>query len=65
MKIRNLPYDELNDAEKKVVQLHYKGQLEDIGSECRNEVCAKGIREFWEMHRLTDTEDGTYEGWIE
>jgi hypothetical protein len=64
MRIRNLPYDKLNTIEKKIVDRHYKGQMEDEGSDCRNQKCATGVREFWEMHRLTDTEGGHYNGWI-
>ena len=65
VKIRNLPFDQLNGKEKAVVKRHYEGQMNDIGSECRNEKCKEGVEQFWEMHREIDTENGTYDGWID
>lgn len=65
MKIRNLPFDKLNNKEKKVVLLHQKYQLEDNNSTCWKEICKNSVQEFWEEHREADTEKGTYDGWIE
>ena len=65
MKVRNLPYDELNEKEQVVVQTHYKGQLDDEDSDCRNQKCKNSIQDFWETHRETDTDNGLYDGWID
>ena len=65
MKIRNLHFDKLNNKEKKVVLLHYKGQINDKQINCRNMPCVNSVQDFWEIHREVDTDKGNYGGWIE
>ncbi len=64
MKIRNLPFNKLNNKEKKVVLLHYEEQIKDKQVNCRNMHCVNSVQEFWEIHREMDTENGEYNGWI-
>lgn len=72
MKIRNLPYDELNEKEQKIVMTFWKSQTEiriidgEEFYECEHHpVCKKSIQDFWEAHREGDTENGEYDGWNE
>lgn len=64
MNVRNLPYDKLNEIEKKVVREHRERQLKDETSNCKKHSCNNSIEEFWENHRETDTNFGNYNGWI-
>jgi len=62
MKIRNLPFDELNELEKELVKLHFKECLNDIYL-CNHPDCKKSINDFWEIHREEDTDRGEYNEW--
>jgi hypothetical protein len=63
MKVRNLPFNDLNDEEKKIVINHFNSCMQDDDMECG--VIHSDIDDFWECHREEDTDDGNYEGWIE
>ena len=65
MKIRNIPYDKLNEKEKKIVDDHYKGQIDDKQINCKDMPCVNSVQDFWEMHREADTDFGRYDGWVE
>ena len=71
MKIRNLPFNELNEREQKVVIKHFnemhKVSLVDNEPffECENHELCNTINGFWEVHREADTDDGEYDGWAE
>lgn len=64
MKIRNLPYNELNEKEKIIVKAYRESKLKSINSICKDEVCNNSVEEFWEKHRENDTNNGKYDGWI-
>lgn len=59
MIIRNLPYKELNEIERRIVKAFYVERLLD-DDECSLD---KDVDGFWEVHRETDTENGKYDGW--
>lgn len=61
MKIRNLPFNELNEVEQALVESWYPVCIN--GGGCRHRNCEKDIQTFWGNHRTADTENGTYEGW--
>lgn len=61
MKIRNVPYDKLDDGEQRVVRKHYKECMHDKNMECRN--LHSDLISFWEAHRKEDTNNGKYDGW--
>lgn len=63
MKIRNLPYKELNEKEKRIVGLFHDECLADEGQTCKDCPEEWTVEGFWERHREADTENGTYDGW--
>jgi len=50
-----------------VAKLHWKEQTQVLGKidECKNHPQCKTLEGFWEAHREGDTENGSYDGWIE
>jgi hypothetical protein len=71
MKIRNLPYKDLNDKEKAIVKAHYNSQTKPYifegkkyPAECEGHPQCKTLNGFWEAHREGDTDDGRYSGWV-
>ena len=65
MKIRNLPFEQLNDAEKKIVKRHWRVCMSDKGQTCFDDEKEQTVEGFWERHREVDTENGEYDGWME
>lgn len=63
MIIRNLPFKGLNGKEKKIIKVFYKECMSDKTMECHK--LHKNINAFWEEHREVDTNDGTYNGWVD
>ncbi len=64
MKIRNIPFKNLNPKEKWVVREFWKGMIE-VREFCGNPFkCNNSVEEFWEEHKEMDTNDGNYNGWI-
>jgi hypothetical protein len=69
MKIRNLPFEELNEIEKSLVIKWFEENhkitifagLEFF--ECKNHPECNTLEGFWEAHREMDTEQGRYDGW--
>lgn len=56
MIVRNLPYDQLNDEEKYIVEYHWENTKRFCPQECKED-----INIFWKNHREQDTENGTYD----
>lgn len=65
MRIRNLPYEKLDEKEKKVVRLFHKECLDDVGQTCRECPEEQSVEGFWERHREADTENGEFDGWTD
>ena len=63
MRIRNLPYKELNEKEQEIVRAHHKTCLNDESFACKDIPEEQSVEGFWENHREADTGNGTYEGW--
>lgn len=63
MKIRNIPYKELNEKERKIVKKHFDSCMNDKTLVCHK--LHKSDEDFWETHREIDTDNGIYDGWIE
>jgi len=73
MIIRNLPLEELNGRELKIVVSFWVDQtktkfLDESGNEhtmCEDHNMCKTLEGFWEAHREGDTDYGKFDGWIE
>ena len=64
MKVRNLPYDQLNDMEQEIASAHWKECISDEGMTCKDDPKEQTVEGFWERHREADTDDGEYDGWF-
>ena len=64
MKVRNLPYDQLNYMEQEIASAHWKECLADEGQTCKDCPEEQTVEGFWERHREADTDDGEFDGWF-
>jgi len=55
MKVRNLPYDELNEDEKFIVREFWKDMTSEPQEYLPEE--KRDVKIFWEYHREVDTQD--------
>jgi len=69
MRVRNLPFDNLNDIEQQIVIKHFNEQhkIQLINGlvffECEHHKKCNSLSGFWECHRDLDTENGKYNKW--